>query len=99
MKPKRPCTFQKKIADSRTGTTVSRPVQTDVLVYTVKHGKLCIMFYVYGQRRKKGELSVLLESVRGITAAPNVMIEWLALLLCIREVPGSYLGPDTGNPN
>jgi hypothetical protein len=24
---------------------------------------------------------------------PNVVVEWLTLLLCIREVPGSKLGP------
>jgi hypothetical protein len=30
---------------------------------------------------------------------PNVMVEWLALLLRIREVPGSNLGPETGYPD
>jgi hypothetical protein len=28
---------------------------------------------------------------------PNVVVEWLTLLLCIREVPGSYLDPETRN--
>jgi hypothetical protein len=28
----------------------------------------------------------------------NITVEWLALLLCIREVPGSNLGPETGYP-
>jgi hypothetical protein len=28
---------------------------------------------------------------------PNVMVEWLALLLRILEVPGSNLGPETGH--
>jgi hypothetical protein len=27
---------------------------------------------------------------------PNVVVEWLILLLRIREVPGSNLGPETG---
>jgi hypothetical protein len=27
---------------------------------------------------------------------PNVMVEWLTLVLRIREVRGSYLGPKTG---
>jgi hypothetical protein len=30
---------------------------------------------------------------------PNVVVEWLTLLLRIREVPGSNLGPDTGYPD
>jgi hypothetical protein len=30
---------------------------------------------------------------------PNVVVEWLALLLCIREVPDSNLGPETGYPD
>jgi hypothetical protein len=29
--------------------------------------------------------------------SPNVMVEWLTLLLRIREVPGLNLGPKTGN--
>jgi hypothetical protein len=29
----------------------------------------------------------------------NVVVEWLALLLPIREVPGSNLGPETGCPD
>jgi hypothetical protein len=32
------------------------------------------------------------------TLAPNVLVEWLTLLLCIREVLGSSLGPETGYP-
>jgi hypothetical protein len=28
----------------------------------------------------------------------NVLVEWLKLLLCILEVPGSDLGPETGYP-
>jgi hypothetical protein len=31
--------------------------------------------------------------------APNVVVEWLTLLLCTREVPGSNLGSDTGFPD
>jgi hypothetical protein len=30
---------------------------------------------------------------------PNVVVEWLTLTLPIREVPGSYLSPDTGYPD
>jgi hypothetical protein len=29
----------------------------------------------------------------------NVVVEWLALLLRIREVPGSYQNPETGYPD
>jgi hypothetical protein len=29
---------------------------------------------------------------------PNVMVEWLTSLLPIRDVPGSYLGSETGYP-
>jgi hypothetical protein len=32
------------------------------------------------------------------TRSPNVAIEWI-LLLRMRQVPGSYLGPDTGYPD
>jgi hypothetical protein len=32
------------------------------------------------------------------TVVPSVAVEWLALLLCIWEVPGSNLGPETGYP-
>lgn len=32
------------------------------------------------------------------TLKPNVTVEWLTHLLCIREVLGSKLGPDTGYP-
>jgi hypothetical protein len=52
------------------------------------------------------------ESVAGATALvwftnrqlslfypPNVRAEWLALLLCIWEIPGSNLGPETGYPD
>jgi hypothetical protein len=28
----------------------------------------------------------------------SIVVEWLALLLCIRDVPGSNLGPETGYP-
>jgi hypothetical protein len=31
--------------------------------------------------------------------APNVVIEWLTLLLRIREVPISNVGPETGYPD
>jgi hypothetical protein len=34
-----------------------------------------------------------------IALPPNVVVEWLALLLRIREVPRSNLGPETGYPN
>jgi hypothetical protein len=30
---------------------------------------------------------------------PNVVVEWLTLILRIREGPGSILGPATGYPN
>jgi hypothetical protein len=30
--------------------------------------------------------------------SPHVIVEWLTLLLHIQEVPGSYLGPETGYP-
>jgi hypothetical protein len=30
---------------------------------------------------------------------PNVMVEWLTLLLRIREVPGSNLSPEAGYPD
>jgi hypothetical protein len=29
----------------------------------------------------------------------NVLVEWLTLLLNIREIPGSNLGPETGYPD
>jgi hypothetical protein len=29
------------------------------------------------------------------TILPKVVVEWLTLLIRIREVPGSYLGPET----
>jgi hypothetical protein len=29
---------------------------------------------------------------------PNIMVEWLTLLLCIQEVPGSILGPEVSYP-
>jgi hypothetical protein len=29
----------------------------------------------------------------------NVVVEWLSLLLLIREVSGSNLGPETGYPD
>jgi hypothetical protein len=33
---------------------------------------------------------------RFIKGGPNVVVKWLALLLRIRKVPGSTLGPKTG---
>jgi hypothetical protein len=33
------------------------------------------------------------------SVGPNVIVEWLALVLCIREVPGSNLGTETGYPD
>jgi hypothetical protein len=30
---------------------------------------------------------------------PKVVVEWLTLLLCIQEVPGSNLNPETGYPD
>jgi hypothetical protein len=33
-----------------------------------------------------------------ISLLPKDVFEWLGLLLCIREVPCSNLGPETGNP-
>jgi hypothetical protein len=30
------------------------------------------------------------------TNPPNVVVEWLTILLCIRKVPVSNLGPETG---
>jgi hypothetical protein len=29
----------------------------------------------------------------------NIVVEWLVLLLCIWEVPGSNLGPEIGYPD
>jgi hypothetical protein len=34
-----------------------------------------------------------------IFASPNVVVEWLTLLLRIREISGSNLGPKTGYPD
>jgi hypothetical protein len=31
--------------------------------------------------------------------SPNVVVEWLTLLLLIREVLGTDLGPETGYPD
>jgi hypothetical protein len=36
------------------------------------------------------------KEVRG-HVLPNIVVEWLTLLLRIREVPGSNLGPQTGH--
>jgi hypothetical protein len=33
-----------------------------------------------------------------VCGKPNVVVEWLILLLCIREVPESNLGLETGYP-
>jgi hypothetical protein len=33
------------------------------------------------------------------TKRPNVVLEWLTLLLLIREVPGSNIGPETAYPD
>jgi hypothetical protein len=30
---------------------------------------------------------------------PNVVVEWLTFLLRIKEIPGSNLGSETGNPD
>jgi hypothetical protein len=37
-------------------------------------------------------------SLAGQVPQPNVGVEWLTLLLLIREVPGSNLDMDTGYP-
>jgi hypothetical protein len=34
-----------------------------------------------------------------IFASPNVVVEWLTLLLRIREISGSNFGPKTGYPD
>jgi hypothetical protein len=34
-----------------------------------------------------------------IRALPNVVVEWLTLLILIREVQGLNLGPETGYPD
>jgi hypothetical protein len=36
---------------------------------------------------------------KGEKALPNIVVEWLALLVRIREVPGSNLGLQTGYPD
>jgi hypothetical protein len=41
----------------------------------------------------------VLERIFYIFNRPYFVVEWLAFLLCIREVPGSDLGPDTGYPD
>jgi hypothetical protein len=33
------------------------------------------------------------------TVVPNVVVEWFTLLLHIRDIPGSNLGPETGYPD
>jgi hypothetical protein len=38
-------------------------------------------------------------SAEFVQVCRNVVVEWLAFLLCIREVPGSNLGPETGYPD
>jgi hypothetical protein len=47
----------------------------------------CINWKMYSKKKKGG----------GDTERPNVVVVWLTLLLCIREAPGSYLGPKTGH--
>jgi hypothetical protein len=44
------------------------------------------------------DINVLLFIGLLYVAPPNIMVEWLALLLLIWEVPVSYLGPETGYP-
>jgi hypothetical protein len=34
-----------------------------------------------------------------VVSVANVLVEWLTLLFHIREVPGSNLGLETGNPD
>jgi hypothetical protein len=41
-------------------------------------------------------VTVLTTDFTGTTCPSNVVVEWLTLLLPIREVPGSNLGSDTG---
>jgi hypothetical protein len=43
----------------------------------------------------KFSLSVLINKNGNGNSRPNFTVEWLALLLRIREVPGSNLGPET----
>jgi hypothetical protein len=69
--------------------------------YTVSH------IDIYGgsiarHARKYGDVSVACPKGKygGVLIAQslNVVVEWLALLLRIREVPGSNLGQDTSCP-
>jgi hypothetical protein len=34
-----------------------------------------------------------------VTNQLNIVVEWLTLLLCIREVLGSNVGPENGYPD
>jgi hypothetical protein len=36
---------------------------------------------------------------KSIPHTPNIVAEWVATLLCIWDVPGSNLGPETGYPD
>jgi hypothetical protein len=44
------------------------------------------------------EINLLLFIGLLYVAPPNIMVEWLTLLLLNLEVPVSYLGPETGYP-
>jgi hypothetical protein len=46
-----------------------------------------------------GETGVSDHFMKECLWAPKVILEWLALLLRIREVPGSNLGLKTGYPD
>jgi hypothetical protein len=50
-------------------------------------------------RRFRGACCLHYHSDDGDYTAPNVVVEWLSLLLRIREVPISNFGPETGYPD
>jgi hypothetical protein len=43
-------------------------------------------------------IALMMETV-STCETPNVVVEWPTILLRVREVPGSNLGPETGYPD
>jgi hypothetical protein len=42
-------------------------------------------------------MSSIISYIHGFSSyRPNVVVEWLILLVCIQDVPGSNLGPEIG---
>jgi hypothetical protein len=39
------------------------------------------------------------ENSHSVWENPNVVVDWLTMLVRIREVPGSYLEPEPGYPD